>query len=162
LFTITLAKKGLQFGVTEDQNQDREDLLASTFPFLSDDYSCRGLEHLICSEVSQLRSDRRKQARTAVYHEQLRQYKTNSRSPERIAEVCRDISEASQREAHARALQHASEEEHEYSPPLGAGTHQCSDQDMLLLLQQEQDAIKTLQAHAAKKQSKRQFVANSA
>lgn len=123
--TINLAKKALSLCATDTAShtpQDQENtacysceaqLACPTFDFRPSEYSCRGLEHHICSQMRHRRRDRRIQALTAVYHEQVRQYDTDSYSPERIAEVYREISEACQREAHARALQYWNEEHQE-------------------------------------------------
>jgi hypothetical protein len=150
LLTIRLAKSSLKSRAKHQKKNQGNPVciggLESTLFRLDEEYSCRGLEHIIYSKARRLRIDRRIQALSAVYHEQVRQYDSGSFNPERIAEIYRQISDTCQREAHARALQYWNEEHDDTPPPMdnNANKNSCfdhyQDQD---ILQDDQDTITT-------------------
>lgn len=71
--------------------------------------SCWGLEHTICEELSQNRSNRKQEALDTVIEEQQGQREDGVFMPEFIADIYQDITKLSQMEAHQQALRYSEE-----------------------------------------------------
>ena len=71
--------------------------------------SCWGLEHTICEELSQNRSNRKQEALDTVIEEQQGQREDGVFMPDFIADIYQDITKLSQMEAHQLALRYSEE-----------------------------------------------------